>query len=78
MNNLNLKLLLEIFILKMRFQYSEDVCNTFYDKAFNYLFKSSDEFKPLNESLLHLIAFSRNSFERKIMKKFYDFVKSYC
>lgn len=74
MNNIYLKLLLEIFILRMKFDYSDDICTCFYNKVYTYLFKSSEEFKPLNESLLHLIAFANNNLERKLLKKFYNFV----
>lgn len=76
--NPSLKLQLDIYCTNLRFEYDKKIVDTFFDKVF-YAFYKDDRFVKDDSTfvILHLIAVSNNSLERKLLKGFLSYMHTF-
>lgn len=69
---------LDIYCTNLRFKHSKNIVDTFFDKVF---FAISQDSRFINEHgniiIMHLIVNAHDSFERKLLKGFLEYIESY-
>lgn len=69
---------LDIYCLNLRFYYSKNVVDTFFEKVFFAIAQDSKYiYEHGNFIIMHLIVSANNSLERKLLKGFLEYIESY-